>query len=81
MSARWEEKAISSTQEIEQLRQEIKEHGKWRPLSEEQLEKFFPTVTFRDGESENAFLESKRRQRRLMQRMSAEGYSIVSRVK
>ena len=80
VSARWEAKAISSTQEVAELRQEIKEHGKWRPLSEEQLAAFLPTVTIKDGESENAFLDSKRRQRRLVQRMSAEGYSIVCRV-
>ena len=72
VSARWEAKAISSTQEVAELRQEIKEHGKWRPLSEEQLAAFLPTVTIKDGESENAFLDSKRRQRRLTQRLSAE---------
>lgn len=79
VSARWEAKAISSTQEVAKLRQELREHGKWRPLSEEQLTVFLPTVTIKDGVSEKAFIESKRRRRRLMQRMNAEGYSIVCR--
>ncbi len=81
VSARWETKAISSTQEVTKLRQEIKEHGKWRPLSEEQLAVFLPTVTIKDGADHKAFIESKRRQRRLVQRMNAEGYSIVCPVK
>ena len=75
VSARWEAKAINSTQKIEQLRQEIKEHGKWEVVDEKQLATFFPTVNLGDGE--DPFLASSRRQRRLMQRLSAEGYSIV----
>ena len=71
---KWEAKAISSTQEIERLRQEIKEHGKWEIVDEEELATFFPTITL--GEGEEPFLSSSRRQRRLMQRLSAEGYSI-----
>ena len=80
-SERWQAKAISSTQEVAELRQEMKEHGKWQPLTEAELASFFPTVTIKDGPDHNAFLNSKRRQRRLMQRLSAEGYSIVKKVK
>ncbi len=80
-SERWQAKAISSTQEVSELRQEMKEHGKWQPLTEVELTSFFPTVTIKDGPDHNAFLNSKRRQRRLMQRLSAEGYSIVKKVK
>ena len=80
-SERWQAKAISSTQEVSELRQEMKEHGKWQPLTEAELASFFPTVTIKDGPDHNAFLNSKRRQRRLMQRLSAEGYSLVKKVK
>ena len=80
-SERWQAKAISSTQEVSGLRQEMKEHGKWQPLTEAELASFFPTVTIKDGNDHKAFLNSKRRQRRLMQRLSAEGYSIVCPVK
>lgn len=77
VSARWETKAINSTQEVAQLRQEIKEVGKWEIVDEEELTAFFPTITLGDGE--DPFLSSSRRQRRLMQRLSAEGYSILKR--
>ena len=80
-SERWQAKAISSTQEVSELRQEMKEHGKWQPLPEAELASFFPTVTIKDGPDHNAFLNSKRRQRRLMQRLSAEGYSLVKKIK
>ena len=81
VSEKWQAKAISSTQEVSELRQEMKEHGKWQPLTEVELTSFFPTVTIKDGPDHNAFLNSKRRQRRLMQRLSAEGYSLVKKVK
>lgn len=73
--SKWEAKAISSTQEIERLRQELSSHGKWEVVNEEELATFFPTVTLGDGEE--PFLSSGRRQRRLAQRLSAEGYSIL----
>ena len=79
-SERWQAKAISSTQEVSELRQEVKEHGKWQPLTEAELGSFFPTVTLGDGSTEKPFLSSKRRQRRLIQRLSAEGYFIVKKV-
>ena len=79
-SERWQAKAISSTQEVSKLRQEMKEHGKWQPLTEAELASFFPTVTLGDGSTEKPFLSSKRRQRRLIQRLSAEGYFIVKKV-
>ena len=79
-SERWQAKAISSTQEVSELRQEMKEHGKWQPLTEAELASFFPTVTLGDGSTEKPFLSSKRRQRRLIQRLSAEGYFIVKKV-
>ena len=79
-SERWQAKAISSTQEVSELRQEMKEHGKWQPLTEAELASFFPTVTLGDGSTEKPFLSSKRRQRRLIQRLSAEGYFIVKKI-
>ena len=74
---KWQAKAISSTQEVSELREEIKEHGKWEVVDEEKLAAFFPTVTLGDRSTEKPFLSSKRRQRRLIQRLSAEGYFIV----
>ncbi len=74
---KWEVKATSRSKEVQQLRQEIKEHGKWEVVPEEELATFFPTVNLGDGEE--PFLSSSRRQRRLMQRLSAEGYSILKR--
>lgn len=76
----WEAKAINSSQEVEQLKKEMEERLQWELVDEEQIEEFFSTVTIKDGDNHNAFLESKRRQRRLMQRMSAEGYFIVQKV-
>ncbi len=79
-SQEWETKAISSTQEVDKLKKEMEERLQWKLVPEEQIEAFFPTVTIKDGNDHNAFLESKRRQRRLMQRMNAEGYFIVQKV-
>ena len=80
-SERWQTKAISSAQEVSELHQEMKEHGKWQPLIETELAAFFPTVTMKDGSTSNAFLSAKRRQRRLIQRLNMEGYAIVKKVK
>ena len=72
---KWQTKAISSTKEVAKLREELKD--KWQLVPEKDLTAFLTTVTIKDGHSENAFISSKRRQRRLMQRLSVEGYSIV----
>lgn len=72
---KWKTKAINSTQQIEQLRQELREQPLWEMVNEEELAAFFPTVNLGDGEE--PFLSSNRRQRRLMQRLSAEGYSVL----
>ena len=72
---KWQTKAIASTKEVAKLREELKD--KWQLVPEEDLTAFLTTVTIKDGPDHNAFLSSKRRQRRLMQRLSVEGYSIV----
>ena len=77
---RWQAKAISSTQEVDGLRQEITKYGKWEIVDDEDLAAFFPTVTLSDSQTEEPFLASKRRQRRLTQRLSAEGYSILKKI-
>ena len=74
---KWQTKAINSTKEVAKLREELKENGKWQPVPEEDLTAFFPTVTLADSDKEKPFLSSKRRQRRLIQRLTAEGYFIV----
>ena len=72
---KWKTKAINSTQQIEQLRQELREQPLWEMVNEEELAAVFPTVNLGDGEQ--PFLSSNRRQRRLMQRLSREGYSVL----
>ena len=67
--------ATSSTQEVSALRQKLNKMP--QPVSSKELIAFFPTVTLKDANSEDAFLSSKRRQRRLMQRLRAEGFTIM----
>ena len=55
----------------------VEERPVWQPVPEEDLTAFFPTVTLADSDKEKPFLSSKRRQRRLIQRLTAEGYFIV----
>ena len=68
---KWQNKAIAGQQELDELRQQF------MSLSEEELTTFFSSVILKDSRSEDAFLSSKRRQRRLMQRLNAEGLTIM----
>lgn len=75
LASEWEAKVVSNFDSVERLKKEVEEHEKWEVVNDEQLAAFFPTVHL--GDKEEPFLASNRRQRRLMQRLSAEGYSIV----
>ena len=73
--SKWQTKAVQGQKEISSLRQKLKKVP--QSVEEEELTAFFATVTLKDGNSEDAFLSSKRRQRRLMQRLRAEGLTIM----
>ena len=76
ISERWQSKAIANDEELARLRKLTRENN-WQAVPDDELNALLATVSLKDNGTENTFLSSKRRQRRLMQVLRGSNMAIM----